>query len=392
MTINGREVPRWARILLIAGLVMVVLGIGSVAVARGMVDRSVPQTTLLDGAAAAEDSETGNSIDGPVNLLLVGLDAREEGSPGATDSVLSDTIIILHVPRTHDRAYLISIPRDWRVDIPAYAKTGFTGSTEKINSAFGYGYQGDGTEVEKRARGMELLSTTLHERTGIRFNGAAIIDFGGFESVIHALGGVDMCVDERAESIHLGVDADGKLVQGWYSEAYGMQLPPGATPLVHEEGCRRMGATEALDYVRIRKSPSDGDYGRQRHQQQLIKAIVDEATSSGALTDLGRLNALVRAAGDTFLLDTGGIPLADYVFTFKDLRSDDLTLIKTNAGEVRTVQIDGVAYEELDERSLSMLTAARTGELDAFLADHPEFVAEPGASASPSASAPAPGR
>ncbi|GAB7042435.1 MULTISPECIES: LCP family protein [Catenuloplanes] len=376
MTINGREVPRWARITVIAVLVVAVLGIGSVAVARSMVNGAVPQTALLEGEAAAANSETGNSIDGPVNLLLAGLDAREEGSPGQTDSVLADTIIILHVPATHDRAYLISIPRDWRVDIPAYDKTGFTGSTEKINSAFGYGYQGDGSEVEKRARGMELLSTTLNKETGIRFNGAAIIDFGGFGSVVHALGGVDMCVDERAESIHLGRDANGKLVQGWYSEAYGMQLPPGATPLVHEEGCRRMNATEALDYVRIRKSLSDGDYGRQRHQQQLIKAIVDEATTTGVLTDLGKLNALVKAAGDTFLLDTGGIPLADYVFTFKNLRSDRLTLIRTNAGEPKTETVDGVDYETLDESSLSMLTAAKNGTLDEFLAAHPEFSAE----------------
>ncbi len=118
---------------------------------------------------------------------------------------------------------------------------------------------------------MDLLSTTINKATGISFNGAAIIDFEGFSSVIHALGGVDMCVDQEAESAHLGVDKNGKLVQGWNSEWGGIQLQQGVTPFVHKTGCRKMTATEALDYARIRKSLPNGDYDRQRHQQQLIK-------------------------------------------------------------------------------------------------------------------------
>ena len=45
----------------------------------------------------------------------------------------------MHIPATMDRAYLISIPRDLRVPIPADPDIGFKGSTEKINGAFNYG-------------------------------------------------------------------------------------------------------------------------------------------------------------------------------------------------------------------------------------------------------------
>ncbi|MDR7276823.1 LCP family protein [Catenuloplanes atrovinosus] len=376
MVTKRRGDPLWARLLLIFGAVLVVLSGGTLVAAHTVINRAstaFTQGSLLEGDAAAQDGASGNNIDGAVNLLLVGIDARPPGS--SETGVLSDTIIILHIPETHDQAYLISIPRDWLVEVPAYEKAGFPGGSYKINSAFSYGYNVQGSELEKRASGMTLLSTTLNKVTGIRFNGAAIIDFSGFASVIHALGGVDMCVDETAESAHLGVDADGKLVQGWHSEAAGIQLPPGVTPFVHEKGCRKMSATEALDYARIRKSLSDGDYGRQRHQQQLIKAIVKQATTRGVLTDLGKLNNLVKAAGDAFVLDTGGIPPADFLFTLKGVAANDLTLIKTNAGNVNTVIVDGIAYEDLDDKSLAMLDAAEAGTLGTFLIENPQFIA-----------------
>ncbi len=223
---------------------------------------------------------------------------------------------------------------------------------------------------------MAVLSNTLNKITGIKFNGAAIIDFNGFASVIHAMGGVDMCVDEEAESAHLGVDANGKLVQGWYSETYGIQLPEGVKPLVHKKGCRLMNSTEALDYARIRKSLSDGDYGRQRHQQQLIKAIAKKATSSGVLTDLSKLNALTEAAGEAFVLDTGGIQLADFIYTLKGVAANDLMLIKTNAGNLNSVTIDGQSFEQLDGESMDMLSAAKSGTLGTFLIEHPQFIAK----------------
>ncbi|MDP9793362.1 LCP family protein required for cell wall assembly [Catenuloplanes nepalensis] len=383
----GRRIPFWARIVLVLGAVLVVASAGTVIGARMLINQateSIPQTTLIEGDARAPERQQGEAIDGAINLLLVGIDAREEGGGSDGDSVRSDTIIILHIPETHDKAYLISIPRDWLVDIPAYSKNNFAGISDKVNTAFSAGYAGDGDRLTKLGRGMELLATTLNKATGIRFNGAAIIDFNGFAGVIHALGGVEMCVAEPAESAHLGVDSAGKLVQGWYSEAYGIQLPYGVRPYVHEAGCRTMNSTEALDYSRIRKSLPNGDYDRQRHQQQLIKAIVEKATTRGVLTDLGRLNDLVAAAGDAFVLDTGGAAIADYVFTLRGLRADDMVLLKTNAGKTNTQIINGTYFEVLDPTSMDMLRAAKDGTLGAFLAEHPEFAAEP-AAATPTA-------
>ena len=53
------------------------------------------------------------------------------------------------------------------------------------------------------------MAQTMKNATGISFDGAAIIDFNGFQGVIDALGGVHMCVDQRVKSQHMAY-VDGK--------------------------------------------------------------------------------------------------------------------------------------------------------------------------------------
>ncbi len=265
--------------------------------------------------------------------------------------------------------------------IPPYPKTGFKGWTTKINAAFDEGYRGGGTELERRARGVDLLARTINKQTGIRFNGAAIIDFTGFEAVVRELGGVDMCVDQRAQSIHLAYDRNGRIVRVWFDEKNHKVrgIPPGGRPVVHEKGCRHMSAELALDFSRIRYGLKNTDYDRQRHQQQLIKAIAKKATSSGVLTDLGKLNRVIKAAGKAFVLDTQGVPVEDFLFTMRGLAASDLVMVKTNNGTFNSVTVDGQSYETLSPESMTMLGAVRDGRLADYLLAHPTFVQSTGA-------------
>jgi len=307
-------------------------------------------------------------------MLLVGLDVRDDQH---NDSVRADTIMILYIPASHDQAYLVSLPRDLRVSIPDYPKTKFIGYDTKINAAFQGGYRGEGTETDKRARGVELLATTIKNFTGINFTGAAIIDFAGFEGVLKELGGVTMCVERKAMAIHLAVDKNGKVIPAWYDDKAGQVrgIPPGGGYLYYQPGCQRMAPQVALEYSRLRKGTCCpmGDYDRQRHQQALIKAIIKEATSKGMLTDFGKLNRVMSAAGKAFVLDTQGVPLADFFFTLKGLSANDMLMIKTNAGKVRP--IPGSSDESLSPESIEMLQALRDNKLPEFVINHPDFVA-----------------
>ncbi|HEX5542280.1 MAG TPA: LCP family protein, partial [Micromonospora sp.] len=153
---------------------LMIAGISTVAL-RTLVtryDKAFTKEQLLDGAARHETRHR-SSVSGPLNYLLVGSDQRPK-NPDAGER--SDTIMIVHIPAGLDRAYLISVPRDLLVQIPAHAPTGFGGGTDRINAAFQFGRGGKG--------GTQLLSATLTQLTGIRFDGAVIINFAGFRKVI----------------------------------------------------------------------------------------------------------------------------------------------------------------------------------------------------------------
>jgi anionic cell wall polymer biosynthesis LytR-Cps2A-Psr (LCP) family protein len=372
---RGRRDPLWARLAVVFGALLMLLSGGTLVGSRiliGQATSDITQATLLDGKAVA-----GRNINGAINLLLVGIDAR---SWNVESGARADSILIAHIPATHDQAYLVSVPRDWRVAILPYEKSGYAGGTDKINAAFAKAYEGGGTEIEKRGRGVSLLAETLHQQTGITFNGAAIIDFQGFLAVIKELGGVQMCIDQRAQSIHLAYNREGKLVNIEFDErtkqVYG--IPPGGHRVVHEVGCRRMNAQLALDYSRIRYGLPNTDYDRQKHQQQLIKAIAKEATSNGVVTDLGKLNRVISAAGKAFVLDTGGVPIADFMFTLKGVAANDLVMVKTNNGTYNGKRINGVSYEFMSDESMAMLHAVRDGTLAQFLLTHPKMIASGG--------------
>jgi LCP family protein required for cell wall assembly len=299
-------------------------------------ESSVGRADLLDSSArtGAGLRLRQNSVHGPLTYLLIGSDKRS-GDPGGGQR--SDTIIIAQVDRDLSHAFLVSIPRDLKVDIPEYRPTAFGGGSDKINAAFEHGGGG--------AQGVQLLSATLTRLTGIKFDGAAIIEFSGFKHVIDLLGGVDLCVDHEVRSIH--------------------------TNKLYPVGCSRMNGADALDYSRQRYGLPDGDYDRQRHQQQLLKAIFHQAGANGLATNPLRLDELLRAVGQTLTVDTGGASLTDLALALRRLNPDDVTGIRLPS---YSDMIDNTSYVFLQGESDSLFAAARSADLSGWAAAHPQWV------------------
>jgi LCP family protein required for cell wall assembly len=173
-------------------------------------------------------------------FLLVGSDSREglsaeerrELRAGNSGGQRTDTIMILSIP-PGGRPALISVPRDSYVAIPDRGEN-------KINAAYAFG-------------GPELLVQTVEQNTGLRIDGYTEIGFGGFVSVIDALGGIQMCLPEAIK------DRDSNL-----------DLP---------KGCQILNGANALGYVRMRKADPRGDLGRVERQRQMLAAVAKEAAS-----------------------------------------------------------------------------------------------------------------
>ncbi|WBB65855.1 LCP family protein [Micromonospora sp. WMMD812] len=356
-----RRDPLWARLTVVVGAVLMMTSGVAIVGSKALINHAtgdIAQRNLL-GEAGKSDAEGGANLDGPIDMLLLGVDARERW---AADDVRSDSIIVLHIPATHDQAYLISIPRDTEAQIPPFKKSGWAGGTDKINAAFQIGARnGGGWEG-----GAQLMAQTIKRLTGVSFDGAAIINFGGFKNVIDTLGTVRICVSQEVESLHMSY-VDGKPM--WNADAKKTGKP--RTPVVHKKGCQEMEGWAALDYSRQRKTLKNGDYDRQQNQQQLIKAMAKKATDNGTLTNLGKLQQLIKAAGKAFVLDTGGVPIADFVFTMRGVTGNELTMLKTNNG---TFHGNGAGKEVLSAETLAMFQAVKQDKLAEFVFNHPEML------------------
>jgi LCP family protein required for cell wall assembly len=363
-----RRDPLWAKLTIVLGALLM-LGSGAGIVGSrwliGAATSTITQQNLL-GDTVKPAADVGRRLDGPIDLLLLGVDTRVRLGP---ENTRSDSIIMAHVPASHDRIYLVSLPRDTRVRAPAFPKSRHPGGVAKLTEVFNHGSQ-NGAGF---AGGVELVAKTIRGISGVAFDGAAIIDFSGFKGVIEELGGVRMCVDQQVTSIHM-FWVDGKPT----FKADARRLGRLDHPVVHKKGCRTMAAWEALDFARQRHL-EHGDYDRQRHQQQLIKAIARKATAAGVTTRPAKLSALLKAAGKAFILDTGGVPIADFVFTLRGITSNDMVMLRTNGG---TFASQG-GYEILTPQSLAMLRALKEDRLGQFVLDHPEVLAPDAAPADP---------
>ncbi|WP_326561783.1 LCP family protein [Micromonospora sp. NBC_01796] len=310
--------PRWGRIALVAGAAVLVLALiaagGTWIYVRGL-DNDLARTDPF----SALTGDRPKSVNGALNILLVGSDSRDPDAPVDESSEWrADTIIVMHIPANHKEAYLVSIPRDLYVPIPdgAGAECG-SGGRGKINGAFAFG-------------GLPLAVRTVECVTDVRINHVMAIDFGGFKEVTDALGGVDLTVERTVTSIHKPFRKFNK-------------------------GVNHMNGTEALDWIRQRKQFPDGDFARMRHQQEFLKALLDKAASSGTLTNPAKLNGFLKSVTASVTVDEG-FSLVDMAVEFRNLRGENLRFF--TSPNVGSDTIDGESVVVSDrEKALAMYQA-----------------------------------
>jgi LCP family protein required for cell wall assembly len=344
---------------------MVVSG-GALVTTQVLVSRyanAVETKDLFGNAAAANESVS--DIKGPLNILLVGIDPRNDST-----APLSDSIIVVHIPKGLKQAYLFSIPRDLRVEIPPFAKTGFQGGTSKINAAMSYG-SSIGNGKHDVAQGFDLLAKTVSKLTGIKkFDAGAIINFNGFKEIVDAMGGVTMTIDQNVKSEHL--QPNGKPRDRRPECADNKCEHPYIGPQAeYKKGTYHLKGWQALDYVRQRYGLPRSDYDRQRHQQQFIKAMAEQALSKDVVTNPIKLDKVARAAGDALIFDGNGHSVVDWGLALKGLRPDDMTLVKLPG---RSLITNGKYLgETLEPSAADFFASVNDDTIPSFLINNPAF-------------------
>lgn len=175
------------------------------------------------------------STSGNLNVLIVGVDAREGESVSRSDSLL-----LAHVNKDHKIVDLISIPRDSYVYIPAVERE------DKINHAHAY------AEIEGTIETVELLFD-------IKIDKYVEVDFTKMISLVDTLDGIDLTPTATFCEQDENDQADS------YCFTEGVK--------------EHMDGKNALAYARHRKS--DSDFARAGRQQEVIKAMVSTVKSAG---------------------------------------------------------------------------------------------------------------
>ncbi|MEU7930698.1 LCP family protein [Micromonospora echinofusca] len=308
---------RWRRVALISLLVVALLGGGGL-IAGGLYLRSVESDIeRVDAFADVPEQGRPQSVaKGAMNILILGSDTRD---PESTSGSRTDTIILAHLPKDRSSAQLISIPRDTWVAVPRSKDGSQGGRDAKINAAYAWG-------------GVPLMVQTVEKFTSVRIDHVMMVDFAGFKEIIDALGGIDIDAEKSFTSIH----------------------PPFRT---FRQGVQRMDGETALDYSRQRKQFPDGDFARIRHQQQVIKAILDRAVSGGIVTNPGKLNSFVKATSNAVSVDEK-MSLLSMATDLRGLRGDSLRFITSPTKGTGRVGSESVVFPNT-EKAKSFYDAVR---------------------------------
>lgn len=200
--------------------------------------------------------------DGRINILLIAI-----GGEGHSGQNLADTIMVASVRPQSNEVALLSIPRDLYVQVPG------ENYYSKINSVHAYG------EAERKDHGPEVLREKVSEITGLPIHYYARVDFNGFKSIVDAVGGVNITIENSFYDF-------------WHKINF-------------SAGTEKMDGERALAYVRARyvEGPEGGDFKRNQRQQQILLALREKVFSVNTAFDFQAVNGILNSLSNNIRTD-----------------------------------------------------------------------------------------
>ncbi|MCH3973286.1 MAG: LCP family protein [Oscillospiraceae bacterium] len=280
-------------LILVLSLVLLVGGVGCIYVDNIMAkgnyvnDRSSLLNTPL--TASAVDSGTkystngANQINGMLkdeaitNILVIGVDDYQKDDPIGR----SDSMMIISLDNRHKKLKLTSFLRDTYVAIP-------NNGSNKLNAAYHFGAYntvekdgakaGDATSVNA---GAQLCIKTLELNFGMYIDRYVVVKDSVFDSVIDALGGVDVNITAKeAGQINCFSGSTAAKLKG----VNGVQHLDGAQAhyfgRIRLEGYDKSGNNITIPNV----YGHYGDVGRAERQRMVVTAIVNKFKKSDLQT------------------------------------------------------------------------------------------------------------
>jgi anionic cell wall polymer biosynthesis LytR-Cps2A-Psr (LCP) family protein len=345
------------------------------------VDHAIPQADLfgislvdpttgapLPSANPSPTTPEGSDITGPLNILILGEDTRVE-APGWVPH--SDADMVMHISADLTHAWIASLPRDLVVDYPAFPPSGSGAGRGKLTDTMAFGSRlPNNPGVYSPAQGSALVAQAVAGYTGIdHFDAAALISFNGLTQLINVLDGIDIYVDTYVQSIHIGPDG---LERQWCPSCEHLYSGPQAT---YNVGMQHLVGWQVLDYSRQRYGLPAGAYDRERHQRQIIKAIMQKIITFDPIEHPFVAPWVVAAVGQALTLDLRGRSISAFAYALRNLKPENVTLVSLPGGAVYS----GASYigEALAPIQSAYFAAVRSDTVGDFLAANPTLIHDP---------------
>jgi polyisoprenyl-teichoic acid--peptidoglycan teichoic acid transferase len=234
--------------------------------------------------------------DGQINVLLLGI-----GGEGHDGPYLSDTVIVVQIRPGDKKATMISIPRDYLVNLGN--GTGF----RKINEAFSYGFT---TNKNNWNEGGRMSRKVVEDISDLTIPYFAVVDFKGFERAIDMMEGIDVQIDRTFTDYTFPNDKGGYI-----------------GPVTFKQGTERMSGKRALIFARSRHAagPEGSDFARSQRQQKIIQATKAKAVELNLVTDAKKINSLFSVVGDHVHTNLTPGELFHLYELIKDYNQDNIT-------------------------------------------------------------------
>ena len=203
------------------------------------------------------------------NILLLGSDTDAKFNP---NSILTQTIMIVSINPKLKKVYMISIPRDFWIQIPGY----------------GYGKFDQVSEIG----GIQLTKQLVENYFGIKIDYYGWIGLTGFVNLINSFGGIYIVPTHPVLdwSYPNDIPMTNPAVKNENCTNPNQSCPADyALNLFISGGAQYMSGVTALEYVRSRHGDLEGDFGRSARQQQVLQILKSKFESENLISEVPAL-------------------------------------------------------------------------------------------------------
>ncbi|WP_349515468.1 LCP family protein [Leuconostoc suionicum] len=288
---------KWRWIVSIIVLLMIVGGIVASMVLSN-IKKSVDTMHRSANITKARDVNQVLKDGKPFSILILGTDT---GALARDRTGLTDSMMLITVNPQAKTTTMVSIPRDIMVSIIGREDT----FPQKLNAAF-------------PIAGVGATMSTLQNYLNVPIDFYALVNMGGLEKVIDQVGGVKVT---SPLTFTYQPENDKKAVYKFYKNQEKYEY---AADGKNFKTYTTMDGYAALSFSRMRYDDPEGDYGRQKRQRLVLKALLKKSASAKTLLNAKFMKSISKNAETDLTYNNMTKIALSYMAATKNQKSDHL--------------------------------------------------------------------